>query len=71
MHFFINLTGSDRINKYRDDLKQAVETPESKRTETDTSSLLDVDMTMQLSGDSADEFWMGSIGRTLKTTALV
>ena len=66
MHSLSNLTVSDRIKKYRDDLKRAVETPSSQRMEMDTPSPLDIGMRMQVSGDSADKFWMGSTGRTSK-----
>jgi hypothetical protein len=67
MHFFSNLMAvSDRVKKYRNDLKQAMETPSSQRMEMDTPSPLDLGMRMQVSGDSADEFWIGSTGRTLK-----
>ena len=59
-----NLAVSDRIKKYRDDRKQAVETPLSQRMETETPSPLG--MRMQVSGDSADDFWLGASGRTSK-----
>ena len=58
MHSLSNLTVSDRVKKYRDDLKQAVETPLSQRMEMEIPSPLDLGMRMQVSGDSADEFWM-------------
>lgn len=66
MHPLSSLRVSDRIKRYRDDLRQAMETPSSQRMETDTPSPLDLGTRMDMSGDSADKFWMGSAGRTSK-----
>ena len=43
-----------------------METPSSQRMEMDTPSPLELGMRMDVSGDSADKFWMGSTGRTSK-----
>ena len=43
-----------------------METPLLQRMEMDTPSPLELGMRMDVSGDSADEFWMGSAGRTSK-----
>ena len=63
------MTVSERIKRYKDDLKnldKTEETPLSQRMEMDTPSPLELGMRMDVSGDSADKFWMGSTGRTSK-----
>jgi hypothetical protein len=64
-----NLTVSECIKTHQDDSKnpnKPDETPSSQRMDVDTPSPPDVSMRTDVSGDSADKFWMGTTGRASK-----
>ena len=66
-----NLTVSDRIKKCQDgskNLNKTLETPLSQKMEMDTPSPLQLGMRMDMSGESADRFWLGRTSKISEPT---